>query len=141
MGNYLKEGPINDSDILEVLHDGDNDFSAGALSLFLGKVRADVSNGKTVTAIEYSAYPEMVKSEGDKIIESLRLAYPDVRDIVIRHSTGIVKAGEDSLLIKVTAGHRDQAIKACRDALEKIKESFPVWKKEQFNDTTSEWKQ
>jgi len=141
MGKYLHEGPVSDDVILKVINDRKNDLSAGASSLFLGKVRADVSDGKTVTAIEYSAYPEMVTSAGDRIIDEIRISYNDVRDITIIHSTGVVSAGEISLLISVTAGHRDEAARACREALEKIKESFPVWKKERFNDNTSAWKQ
>jgi len=141
MGKYLHEGPVSDDVILKVINDRKSDLSAGASSLFLGKVRDDVSDGKTVTAIEYSAYPEMVTSAGDKIIDEIRISYNDVRDITIIHSTGVVSAGEISLLISVTAGHRDEATRACREALERIKESFPVWKKELFNDNTSAWKQ
>lgn len=141
MGKYLNEGPISDDVILKLINDNKSDHSAGASSLFLGRVRADVSNGKTVTAIEYSAYPEMVTSAGDRIIDEIRISYNDVRDITIVHSNGIVRSGEISLLINVTAGHRDEATRACREALEKIKASFPVWKKELYDDNTSAWKQ
>lgn len=141
MEKYLHEGPISDDVIVKVINDRKCDLSAGASSIFLGKVRADVYEGKTVTAIEYSAYPEMIITAGDRIIDEIKSSYHDVRDIAIIHSVGVVRAGEISLLINVTAGHRDEATRACREVLEKIKESFPVWKKELFNDATSAWRQ
>ena len=72
---------------------------SGGHSFFLGQVRADRINGKMVKAIEYSAYEGMVKAEADKIKESILAEFDDVRSIDIIHSTGIVKAGEISLLV------------------------------------------
>ncbi len=140
MKDYLFDGPINDSTIVSILNYGNEDLHAGAYSLFIGRVRADDAGGKSVTAIEYSAYPEMVASQAEDIILSVKNLYPDVRDIIFLHSTGVVKAGEISLVIKVSAGHRAEAMKACSATLEKIKEQLPVWKKEFFNDQSSSWR-
>ena len=100
--------------------------------LFIGKVRNDEVDGKRVRALEYSAYEEMAEKEADVIVNTVKLAFSDVRTVIIVHSTGIVKAGETSLFIMVTSGHRDHATRACRHTLEMVKEKLPVWKKEIF---------
>lgn len=131
---YLVEGPIDALLISELMTLGNEDAGAGALSLFIGKVRDDDHEGKRVAGIEYSAYTEMAEKETETIINIVKAAFSDVRNIFIVHSTGIVKAGEASLFILVTAGHRDHATRACRHTLEMVKERLPVWKKELFND-------
>lgn len=141
MSKYLTDGPIDDKTIIGIISDDNHDLLAGASSVFLGRVRADSENNRIVTAIEYSAYPEMVDARGDEIVKAILSSYPDVHTVTILHSTGIVRAGEISLIINVSAGHRDEATRACRDTLEKVKEMFPVWKKEFFDDSSSAWKE
>ena len=67
--------------------------------------------------------------------------FNDTKSVEIIHSTGIVKAGEISLFVLVSAGHRQQAIQACAKTVELIKEQFPVWKKETFDDDSHEWRE
>lgn len=135
----LVPGPVKSSLIAEYLNRASDDKSAGAHSIFLGQVRDDRIGDRMVTAIEYSAYPEMVEKEYQKIKDTIMAAFNDVRDVFILHSTGVVKAGELSLFVMVTAGHRDHASRACRHVVEMIKESLPVWKKELFDDDSSRW--
>lgn len=137
---YLVEGPLTSSLISALLTLDNDDTGAGAISVFVGKVRDDEHEGTKVTAIEYSAYPEMAETETEAIITLVRSAFSDVRNVIIVHSTGIVKAGEASLFIMVTAGHRDQASRACRHTLELVKERLPVWKKELYSDSAEKWK-
>ena len=137
----LVPGPIKSSLIVEYINNLSDDKSAGAHSIFLGQVRNDKINERTVKAIEYSSYDEMAEKEALKIKDIIMSAYSDVNDVVITHSTGIVKAGELSLFVMVTAGHRDQATRACRHAVEMIKENYPVWKKELFDDDSHRWKE
>ncbi len=113
----------------------------GGHSIFLGQVRADVKGIKTVRAIDYTAYAEMVQKEADIIKKAILSEFSDVRTVDILHSIGRVMAGEISLLVLVSAGHRQQAIKACAKTVEFIKEKLPVWKKEIFEDNTHEWAQ
>lgn len=137
---YLVDGPLTASLISGLLTLDNDDTTAGAISVFIGKVRADEHEATKVTAIEYSAYPEMAETETEAIITLVRSAFSDVRNVIIVHSTGIVKAGEASLFIMVTAGHRDQASRACRHTLELVKERLPVWKKELYSDSAEKWK-
>jgi molybdopterin synthase catalytic subunit len=129
---YLVEGPIPPLLISELMTLGNEDTGAGAISIFVGKVRDDSIEGKKVRALEYSAYSEMAEKEAGEIVKMVKSAFSDVRTVIIVHSTGIVRAGETSLFIMVTSGHRDHATRACRHTLEMVKEKLPVWKKELF---------
>jgi molybdopterin synthase catalytic subunit len=138
---HLIEGPVSPGAISEIIAKGGENSECGAHSLFLGRVRRDQIDGKIVKAIEYSAYEEMVIMEADKINKSILSEFNDVRAIEIIHSKGHVKAGEISLLVMVSAGHRDHASKACAKTVELIKEKLPIWKKEVFEDDSRQWRQ
>lgn len=129
---YLVGGPITPLLISELMTLGNDDNGAGAVSIFIGKVRDDEVNGNRIKALEYSAYSEMAEKEADGIVKTVKAAFSDVRKIVLVHSTGMVKSGEASLFIMVTSGHRDHSTRACRHTLEMVKERLPVWKKEIF---------
>jgi molybdopterin synthase catalytic subunit len=136
----LVEGPITTKIITSYLDKLGERNDSGGHSIFLGQVRADIIEGKKVKAIEYSAYEEMVGEAAGNIKKTILEAFSDVKDIILIHSTGIVKIGQMSLFIMITAGHRDQATRACRHAVEMIKLDFPVWKKEIFEDDSTHWK-
>ncbi|MCJ7450009.1 MAG: molybdenum cofactor biosynthesis protein MoaE [Bacteroidales bacterium] len=139
--NILIPGPVTHDLITAYLNAISNRTDAGGHSCFIGQVRADNIAGKRVKAIEYSAYEKMVRPEADQIINMILSEFDDVKSIDILHSVGIVKAGEISLFVLVSAGHRHHAIQACSKTVELIKEKLPVWKKEIFNDNSHEWKQ
>ena len=141
VSNYLLKGPITQIAIIHLIEKILEKTDSGGHSVFLGQVRADEINGKKVRAIEYSAYEGMVTVEADKIKETVLSEFGDAKSIDIVHSTGIVKAGEISLIVFVSAGHRHQAMQACSKTVELIKEKLPVWKKEIFDDDSHEWKQ
>jgi molybdopterin synthase catalytic subunit len=140
-GKYLTEGPVPGEIISAAIESLKEKPESGGHSVFIGQVRADIIGLKRVKAIEYSAYETMVGKEADKIVSSVLSAFDDVRTVEIVHSVGKVKAGEISLFVLVSAGHRRQAMEACNKTVELIKERFPVWKKEIFEDTTQEWQQ
>lgn len=137
---YLTEGPVSQEIILKQIEKMNGRTDAGGHSIFLGQVRADTVNGKTVKAIEYSAYIELVNVAAEKISKTLLSEFTDVKSIDIIHSTGRVNSGEISLLVTVSAGHRLHAIQACSKAVELIKENLPVWKKEIYEDDSHKWK-
>ncbi len=138
--NYLTDGPVPQGIITQLIDKVGRKTDSGGHMIFLGQVRADEINGKTVKAIEYSAYAEMVNIEAENIKKIIFSEFPDVKSVDIIHSTGIVKAGEISLLVLVSAGHRLQAMQACSKTVELIKENLPVWKKEIFKDDSHLWK-
>jgi molybdopterin synthase catalytic subunit len=139
--NNLVEGPVTMNDISVMLEKMGDKQSAGGHSVFMGQVRADEIDGKRVKAIQYSAYEAMVKAEADKIEAEILTEFSDAQSVDIIHSAGTVKAGELSLFVLVSAGHRQQAIKACAKTVEMIKERLPVWKKEIYEDDTHSWRQ
>lgn len=137
--NILISGPITPEIISAGISRLGNNPGLGGHSVFLGQVRSDMKGLKKVKAIEYSAYEEMVKKEALVIKEAVLKEFNDVNSIYILHSTGIVLAGEISLLVLVSAGHRHHAMAGCAKTVELIKEKLPVWKKEIFEDNTHEW--
>lgn len=138
---HLIDGPVTPNTISAIVAKGGENHDCGAHSLFLGQVRRDQTEGKFVKAIEYSAFEEMVIMEADKINKTILSEFDDVKTIEIIHSRGLVKAGEISLLVMISASHRDQASKACAKAVELIKEKLPIWKKEIFEEDSGQWKQ
>lgn len=138
--SILFTGPITNALITEMICKIGGKTESGGHSIFIGQVRSDIINGKKVMAIEYSAYEEMVKVEADKIKEVVLTEFSDAKTIDIIHSIGVVKAGEISLFVIVSAGHRKDAIMACSNAVELIKQRLPVWKKEIFEDNSYVWK-
>jgi molybdopterin synthase catalytic subunit len=141
MGNpeYLLEGPIPESYLQRESTGRPILNRAGAHAFFLGQVRDDVVDGKTVAGIEYSAYAEMVAPVVEAIRGELFNEFPDLLRVDILHSTGLVKCGEISLFVGVSSGHRKQSFAALEKCVDLIKERLPVWKKELFTDGTSRW--
>lgn len=137
---YLTEGPVSGDILLNLIMTASGKTDSGGHMIFLGQVRADEINGKKVRAIEYSAYAELIDLEAEKIKNIILSEFSDVKSVDIVHSTGVVNAGEISLLVFVSAGHRHQAILACSKTVELIKENLPVWKKEIFEDNSHLWK-
>jgi molybdopterin synthase catalytic subunit len=111
----------------------------GAHSIFLGQVRADEINGKTVAAIEYTTYTEMALQKMHEIRESLFAKY-QLTCMHVYHSLGQVKAGEICLFVFTSSKHRKMAIEACEECVERIKAELPVWGKELFEDESFTWK-
>jgi molybdopterin synthase catalytic subunit len=138
--NYLTCGPISQKLISWLIEKTGGKTDSGGHMLFLGQVRADEIQGKKVKSIEYSAYSELVNAEAEKIKKTIYTEFSDVKSVEIVHSTGLVNAGEISLLVFVSAGHRQQAMQACSKTVELIKEKLPVWKKEIFDDDSHMWK-
>lgn len=141
MSQTLINGPITAAIISERISFVGENRECGAHSIFLGQVRPDIVDGKKVEAIEYSAYAKMVEEETGSIKGQIYSGYGDIHSVEILHSVGIVKAGEISLFVMVSGGHRDQATTGCRQAVELIKDRLPVWKKELFEDDTYRWKE
>ena len=140
MHKFLSEGPLATEQLSRLMSLMNDRSDTGGHSLFIGQVRADIVNNKSVEAIEYSAYESMVNDEAERIIAQIKTEVTDVKIVEILHSTGIVKAGEVSLAVMVSAGHRHQAIQACSKTVELIKERLPVWKKELLEDNSHIWR-
>ena len=104
--------------------------SLGGVAIFLGTVR-DHHAGRAVVRLEYEAYPEMAEAEMARIATALADRHAVTR-IAMAHRTGHVPIGEASVMIAVSAPHRAAALEACREAIDTLKQTVPVWKKEVF---------
>jgi molybdopterin synthase catalytic subunit/molybdopterin converting factor small subunit len=103
---------------------------AGAIATFIGTTRVQ-SRGRTVLHLDYEAYEEMAGQVMAEIATELKSRY-DVCEIAIHHRTGRVEIGEASVVIAVSAPHRHDALAACKDAIDTLKERVPLWKKEAY---------
>jgi molybdopterin synthase catalytic subunit len=126
-GAYLlSEEPLSlDRVVDEVRSD-----EAGAIATFTGTTRVH-SRGRTVTHLDYEAYEGMAESVMAEIAGALKERY-SLTGIAIHHRIGRVEIGETSVLIAVSAPHRQDALAACRDAIDELKERVPLWKKEVY---------
>ena len=103
---------------------------AGAIATFVGTTRVE-SRGRTVERLEYEAYEGMAEQVMAEIASRLKEQY-DLCDIAIHHRTGRVDIGDPSVVIAVSAPHRQDALAACKDAIDTLKEQVPLWKKEVY---------
>ncbi len=103
---------------------------AGAIATFLGTAR-NHNSGRRVISLEYEAYPEMAERELARVGEEARRRW-DIERIAIVHRIGPVQISEVSVAIAVSAAHRHEAFEACRFAIEELKKTVPIWKKEVF---------
>ena len=121
---------------LEAVVDEVRSDQAGAIATFVGTTRLE-SRGRTVLHLDYEAYEEMAEQVMAEIATELKTRY-DVCEIAIHHRTGPVEIGEASVVIAVSAPHRQDALAACKDAIDTLKERVPLWKKE-FYEGGEEW--
>jgi molybdopterin synthase catalytic subunit len=109
---------------------------AGAVATFVGTVRRR-SRGRTVLRLEYEAYEEMAEQMLRTLAGELKAKH-GLCEVAIHHRVGPVDAGEQSVVIAVSAPHRAAALDACREAIDTLKETIPLWKKEIYEDG-AEW--
>ena len=103
---------------------------AGAIATFVGTTRVE-SRGRTVEHLDYEAYAGMAENVMAEIATALKQRY-DLCEIAIHHRTGRVEIGDASVVIAVSAPHRQDALAACKDAIDTLKEQVPLWKKEVY---------
>ncbi len=106
------------------------DPEAGAIVPFIGTTRNN-NEGRKVIALDYEAYPEMAEKELARIGADAAKRWP-ICKMAIVHRLGPVQIGEASVIIAVSSAHRDAAFAASRFAIEEIKKTVPIWKKEVF---------
>lgn len=133
------EGAISPVFIGEAIAQHQSKTHLGAHDIFLGQVRADVIDGKAVTAIEYSAYEEMANQKFHEIREQAFEKF-DVGCLHIYHSLGKVQVGGICLFVFVSAAHRKSAFDALHYVVEEIKAQIPIFGKELFEDDSYQWK-
>lgn len=137
--NLFVQGAITPEFIADSIAKHQRKTHIGAHDIFLGQVRADTIDGRTVEAIEYSAYEAMAL---EKIVEIREAAFAefDLSCMHIYHSLGRVGAGEICLFVFVSSPHRKEVFTALHQVVERIKKELPVFGKECFGDDSYSWK-
>jgi molybdopterin synthase catalytic subunit len=122
----LVDGPLDLAAVVAEVADE----RAGAIATFQGTVRRQ-SRGRTVTALEYEAYAGMAEKVMAQIADGVKGRY-ELCEVAIAHRTGRCEVGEVSVAIAVSAPHRQDALSACRDVIDELKDRVPLWKKELY---------
>ena len=122
----LSDEPLS----LDRVVDEVRDDEAGAIATFTGTTRIS-SRGRTVTHLDYEAYEGMAEKVMAEIAADLHSRY-ELTAVAIHHRVGRVGIGDTSVVIAVSAPHRQHALAACKDAIDELKERVPLWKKEVY---------
>ncbi len=123
------EGPLSPAAAVAAVEDP----GAGGVVLFSGVVRNETGR-RRVKFLEYEAHAPMAEAKLREIGATVRRRWPGVRRVAILHRVGRLEIGESSVLIAVSAAHRGEAFEACRYAIDTLKRTVPIWKKEHFED-------
>jgi MoaE-MoaD fusion protein len=122
----LIDGPLDIAAVLREVEDPE----AGAVASFVGTVRRS-SRNRDVEHLEYEAFEEMAEPLIARLGEALKQRH-GLCAVAIHHRLGRVEIGEASVVIAVSAPHRSAALDACREAIETLKTTIPLWKKEVY---------
>jgi len=110
----------------------------GAVVTFVGVVRADQDGRHVVRALFYAAYPEMAEPLIHRLTNEVQTRW-SLEGVQVQHRLGVVEVGQSSVVVVVAAHHRAQAYAASQFLIERIKRDVPIWKREQYEDGTSQW--
>lgn len=124
----ISSQPLNISSCIDWVMGPQN----GGIDVFIGTVR-NATKGRAVVRLEFEAYERMALNEMQKIADHILLQWP-VNKIAIHHRVGVLSVGEVPVIIAVAAAHRAAAFDACRYAIDTLKQTVPIWKKEVFED-------
>jgi molybdopterin synthase catalytic subunit/molybdopterin converting factor small subunit len=124
----ISDSALDESEVARRVMDDD----AGGLVTFVGAVR-DHSRGHSIKFLEYEAYPEMAEREMQKIADEAAERWPGTR-VAIAHRIGHLEIGDASVVIAASSPHRAAAFEACRFAIDTLKQTVPIWKKEVATD-------
>jgi len=125
--------PINHSEILRAVKDD----AAGGTVLFLGTIR-DRNEGKAVESLEYEVYKEMAEKRMAELETMVMKKWP-IKKIAMVHRYGRLSIGEVSVAVAVSSEHRAEAFEAGKFAIDTIKRTLPLWKKEKLKSGKEAW--
>jgi len=101
----------------------------GAVATFVGVVRGE-SEGRAVDRLEYEAYVPMAREALERIAADVKARFRTIVEVAIVHRIGRLEVGETAVVVGVAAGHRHEVYKALGHAVDRLKETVPIWKKE-----------
>jgi molybdopterin synthase catalytic subunit len=133
LGKHISKRHIDTWRLIE----GVQSDSAGGVVVFMGTVR-NTNNGVRVKGLEYQVYARMAEQKMKEIEAETRKRWP-VKKMKMIHREGRLSVGEVSVVVAVSCEHRGDAFEACRFAIDRIKETLPLWKNEQDSRGKKSW--
>jgi molybdopterin synthase catalytic subunit len=130
----IRFAPLSLEEVYQLADDGAN----GAIVLMSGMVRNN-TEGKAVVFLEYQAYEPMALKVFEQIATNIHQTWPDVTHVVMHHRVGKLAIGKISVLVAVGCPHRTEAFAACKYAIDTLKHTAPIWKKEHWADGSTSW--
>ena len=124
----LTEAPLKPDQVISLVESP----TCGGIDVFIGTVR-DKTKDRKVIRLEFEAYDPMAIREMEKIANHALEKWP-IKHIAIHHRKGVLEIGEIAVIIAVSSPHRKAAFEACQFAIDTLKETVPIWKKEIFED-------
>ncbi|MDH5365594.1 MAG: molybdenum cofactor biosynthesis protein MoaE [Cyclobacteriaceae bacterium] len=124
----ILDEPLDSQEVIDLVASP----AAGAIDVFIGTVRNSTQN-KSVQRLEFESYDSMAIKEISKIIEKASEKWPVIK-MAVYHRKGILDIGDIAVVIAVSSPHRKAAFEACQFAIDTLKETVPIWKKEVFDD-------
>ena len=128
----LRDAPLSVDEVYAAVADP----SAGGIAVFAGAVR-DHDHGKSVTALSYAAHPSAA-DELRAVCERVAGKY-DLHAIAAVHRIGDLSVGDLAVVVAVSSSHRGTAFDACRELIDDLKATVPIWKHQSFTSGDSEW--
>jgi len=128
-----KKGTLSISDVLKYVKESPNYRKVGAMTMFIGVVRGETLEGKTVKGLELEAYDERADDVLERICRELKTR-KGIVDVQIHHFTGEFELGEDLVYVLVAGGHRTNVFPVLQEAVERYKKEAPIFKKEYVKD-------
>jgi molybdopterin synthase catalytic subunit len=128
----VRDSPLGVDEVLDLVRDP----RCGGIALFVGVVR-DHDHGETVDSLDYSAHPTVVDALR-AVCEQVAGRHPVARLGAV-HRVGHLDVGDLAVVAAVSAPHRGEAFEACRDLVDTLKSTVPIWKHQQFTDGSDEW--
>ncbi len=129
---WVQAAPLSMDALLEEVRDP----SCGGIVTFTGVVR-DHSRGQDIDHLEYESYVPMAEQEMRVIVDQARQRWGDVR-LALAHRVGRLEVGAAAVMVAAAAPHRAHAFEACRFAIDTLKRTVPIWKKE-FAESGAYW--
>jgi len=124
----ISESPLDEDEVIARVSGDDT----GGIVSFVGTVR-NHARGHSIEHLEYEAYPEMAEREMQKIVDQAEERWPGTR-VAIAHRIGHLKIGDAAVVVVAAAPHRGEAFEACRFAIDTLKVTVPIWKREVATD-------
>lgn len=125
---YITSERLNSQQCIDLV----SDDGSGGLVVFIGNVR-NKTKEKQVLHLDFEAYEPMAIKEMQKIADAAKERW-QLHDMVIHHRVGRVPIGEEAVIIACSSPHRKASFEACEFAIDTLKETVPIWKKEFFED-------